>query len=145
MSLSSVYKTDTDKETNGVEFLCPPNDDGSIPTFIVSRMAQSNPKYNLALEAAVKPHKHLQRTGELKGDLAIKVVMQAFVRGCLVDWKNVEWGDIVGGHNKEKAPYTPENAIKLLERLPDLFSEIQEFASQISNFREEQIAADSKN
>ena len=145
MSLSSIYKTDNSKETQGVEFTYPPNDDGTIPTFIVSRMAQSNPKYAKALEEAVRPYKHLQRTDQLKGEVATKVVMQAFIKGCLQDWKNVKFADIVGGHNQENAPFNVENATQLFSRLPDLFADLQEQASQIANFREADIEADAKN
>lgn len=145
MSLSSLYKVDENKESKGVEFPFPPNEDGTVPVFIVSRMAQSNVKYAKALEEAVKPYKHLQRTGELKGKLATKVVMEAFVKGCLEGWRHVKFGDIVGGHNNEDAPFTHDNAIKLFTRLPDLFADLQEFASQLVNFREAEIEEDAKN
>lgn len=145
MSLSSAYKTDNKKEVDGVEFNCPPNDDGTVPVFVVSRMGQTNPRYARALESAIKPFKHLQRTGELKGELAVKVVTDAFINGCLLSWRNVKYGDIVGGHNNEDAIFTPANASTLFERLPELFSDLQEFASQIANFREETIESDAKN
>ena len=83
MSLSSVYKTDNRKETKGLNFCA------RLTMMEVFRPSSFRgwhsliPNMQSALEAAVRPYKHLQRTGELKGDLAIKVVMQAFVKGCL--------------------------------------------------------------
>lgn len=145
MSLSSLFKTDAQKEVKGIEIVYPANEDGSIPTFIVSRMSQSNPRYSKALEEAVRPHRHLQRTGQLSADISTKIVAQAFVNGCLLGWKNVKFGDIVGGHNKEDAPFNADNALKLFQRLPDLFADLQEQASQLASFRDAELEEDAKN
>ena len=145
MSLSSLYKTDNQKEVSGVEIPYPANDDGTIPSFIIRRSSSSNPHYVKALEEAIRPYKQLQRAGSLEAKLAVKITNQAFIKGCLVGWNNVTYGDIVGGSNQEKAPFTEENAIKLFERLPDLSLDLQEQASQISTFREVELEGDAKN
>src|SRR5207342_3524584 len=57
--LHAKFKTDRVKEVEGVaiEFSDAPNDDGSIPTFTISRMGKTNRAYSKALEQATRPYR----------------------------------------------------------------------------------------
>ncbi|WBF76921.1 hypothetical protein PSV3_00219 [Septimatrevirus PSV33] len=65
--LFKQFKTNSTKEAEGVEIEFPEaqNDDGSVPTFVISRMGKSNKAYSKALDAASRRRRNrISRSAE---------------------------------------------------------------------------------
>lgn len=146
MSLRRVYKTDSAKETGGIPVHMAPNDDGSIPTFYVARSSRANPKYLAALERILKPHRPAIARNALPVGMSEKLMRQVFIEGALIGWDNVLSSDVNGNPDSEGfAQFNETNAETLFDGLPELFAELESKASDMSNFKAEQLEADSGN
>lgn len=139
MSLYKNYATDSTKETNGVEVTFEANDDGTVPTFIVSRIGDSNKEYMKALRAATKPFQRQIELKALSPEKDAAIFMEVFLSTILKGWSNVqnEAGEVI--------PFTKENANKLFTDLPDVFKEIQKQASLAATFRKNVLDEQAKN
>ena len=139
--LFKAYKTDAVAEVDGVdiEFFDAQNEDGTIPTFKVSRLGKSNKKYTKALEVATRPYRRQIELGVLKPEVSEKIFMDVFCTTILIGWKNVI------GEDGTPLKYSKDNAIKLMTALPDLYERIQSEASIASNFRDASLEEESKN
>jgi len=139
--LFKQFKTNATKEVEGVEieFTEATNDDGSIPTFIISRMGKSNKAYAKALEASTRPYRRQVELGTLKNEVAEGLFLNVFVDNVLKGWKNVldEEGNEIA--------YSKEAAISLMTALPDVYERLQEEAKLASNFRDFSLEAEAKN
>ncbi len=141
MSLFKQFKTNSDKETNGVEIEFPEaqNEDGTIPIFILSRMGRSNKRYSKALEASTRPYRRQVELGTLKNEIAEGLFVNVFCDTVLKGWKNVQ------DENGVEIPYSKEAAVKLMNDLPDVYDRLQEEAKLAANFRDFSLEDESKN
>lgn len=139
MSLFDQFETDADKEAEGVEVEYAPNKDGTVPTFIISRMGKANKKYSKMLDKATKPYARQLQLGTLANETADNLFMGVFVKTVLKGWSNVR------GKDGKDMPFTPENATELFKLLPDLYEDLQEKAKSAALFREEVNEADAGN
>lgn len=139
MSIFEQFGVDNKKEEEGVWIEYPCNSDGSIPSFKISRMSTSNKKYMLAMEKATRPIKRQLELNILKPEVGDKIFLQVFCDVILLDWKNIvtKKGDIV--------LYSKEEALSLMEKLPELYKDLRNKASEMANFIEEEMEDDSKN
>lgn len=146
MSLSTVYKTDSKKETEGVEIKLAANEDGSIPTFVLARAGKSNPAYVKALNTHSKPVQALIRTKHLSDAQGEELLLKAFIDGILRTWKNVLLSDVTGDDSdKGFADFNMANATKLFKRLPDLLADLETQANDVALFREATLEEQAKN
>lgn len=149
MSLTKHYKLDTKKETEGVEIKLSPNDDKTIPTFIVARAGgRTNKRYQKALERNSRPVAAQLRTKTLGNEAADGLLMSSFIEGALIGWQNILLSDVTGEIGQDpnsKAEFTPENATMLFARLPELYSDLQLQANDVALFREDDLEQASKN
>lgn len=137
MSLRSQYATDISKEVDGVQVPQPANEDGSVPSFTIARMSKSNKRYQQALTSAIRPHQRAQQLGTLPTEVAEKIFLEVFCQHILKGWTNVLAADVTGDDKaKGFIDYNKENAIKLMQRLPDLYDNLSEVANSASMFRE---------
>jgi hypothetical protein len=139
MSLYTQFKTNAEKEVEGVEIQYGPNEDGTIPTFIISRMGKSNKAYTKALEAATRPYRRQIELGTMNNDTAETLFIGVFAKTVLKGWKNVRDESGVEIAFSEKA------AVKLLTDLPEMYDDLQEKAKSASLFREEAIEEEAGN
>lgn len=139
MSLYTQFKTNAAKEVEGVEIQYGPNEDGTIPTFVISRMGKSNKRYTKALEAATRPYRRQIELGTMNNDTAESLFLGVFVDTVLKGWRNVK--DETGN----EIPFGKETAIKVLSDLPELYDDLQEKAKSASLFREEALEDEAKN
>lgn len=146
MSLKDQFATNAAKEAEGVQVQYGANDDGSIPSFTLSRMAKSNKKYSKALEAATRPYRRQIELGTMNNDVAERLFMGVFVDTVLKSWDNIKLSDVTGNESDNGfAPLTKENAISLFNNLPEMYEDLQEKAKSASLFREEVIEEEAKN
>ena len=141
MSLYKQFATNSEKEMEGVEVQMPEaeNEDGSIPTFVVSRMGKSNKRYSKALEAATRPYRRQIELGTMNNDKAEEIFMGVFVDTVLKGWKNVRCAD------GKVLEFSKPNALKLFTDLPEVYERLQEEAKLSANFRDEALEAEAKN
>ena len=141
MSLYKQFATNTDKEIEGIEVQMTEaeNEDGSIPTFVVSRMGKSNKRYSKALEAATRPYRRQIELGTMNNDKAEEIFMGVFVDTVLKGWKNVR------DESGAELPYNKQSATKLFKDLPEVYERLQEEAKLSANFRDAALEEEVKN
>jgi hypothetical protein len=141
MSLYKQFATNTEKEIEGIEVQMTEaeNADGSIPTFVVSRMGKSNKRYSKALETATRPYRRQIELGTMKNYKAEEIFLGVFCDTVLKGWKNVR------DENGEDMPFTKQTATKLFKDLPEVYERLQEEAKLSANFREASLEEEAKN
>lgn len=139
--LHKQFKTNSTKEVEGVriEFPEAQNDNGTIPTFIISRMGKANPVYSKALEAVTRPYRRQVELGTMKNEVAENLFKKVFVDTVLKGWENVQ------DESGEALEFTEENALNLIKELPDVYERLQVEAGLASNFRDETLSNEAKN
>uniref|UniRef100_A0AAU7YUE3 Virion structural protein n=1 Tax=Stenotrophomonas phage vB_SmaS_QH3 TaxID=3229738 RepID=A0AAU7YUE3_9CAUD len=139
--LHKQFKTNSAKESEGVEIEFPEaqNDDGTVPTFVISRMGKSNKAYSKALEAATRPYRRQVELGTMKNEVAETLFMGVFVDTILKGWKNVQ------DENGQPIAFSKDSAIALLGELPDVYERLQEEAKLSANFRDSVLESEAKN
>ncbi len=146
MSLSSQYKTNQTKAIEGVAITFPSNEDGTVPTFYVSRMNDSNPQYAAKLAAVTKPFKRQIDAGTLPQEKAKELTKDVFTSTVLKGWENIPMSDVTGvGSDTGYASFSKATALQLFENLPDLYSELVTEASGIARFLADELEAEAKN
>jgi hypothetical protein len=138
-SLHKNFAMSEEKMKDGVDIEFSPNDDGSVPTFRIARVSANNPKYMKCMERVSRPYKRQIQLETLTPELTIKINRTVFVESLLLGWSNVQ------GKDGKEMSFSRENALKLLEELPDLFDELYTNANKASLFRDEEQEADAKN
>ncbi|MCB1238982.1 MAG: hypothetical protein KDB30_04810 [Tetrasphaera sp.] len=139
MTLYNQFATDREKETDGVEVSYAPNEDGTVPTFVVARTSKTNKQYTKALEKAIRPYKRQIDLGTMDNDVAEEIFRTVFAKTILKGWSGIQDKD------GNEFPYTTANAIKLLTDLPDLYEDLQERAKSAAAFKQESLEDDAKN
>lgn len=139
--LHKQFKTNSVKEIEGVEIEFPEaqNDDGSIPTFIISRMGKGNKAYSKALEAATRPYRRQVELGTMKNEVAETLFMGVFCDTVLKGWKNVQ------NESGEAIAFSKDSAMALMAELPDVYERLQEEAKLSANFRDSALEAEAGN
>lgn len=141
--LFKAYKTDASKEVSGVriEFAEAQNDDGTIPTFILSRLGKSNTAYTKAMEAETRPYRRQMELGTMKNEVAEELFKKVFVNTVLKGWENVQDED------GKEIPFSPANALNLINApgMGDFYERLQTEANLSANFRELAREAEAKN
>lgn len=139
MSIYGQYKTDSVKETEGVDVTFPSNDDGSVPTFRIARMGKANKKYTKAVERVSRPYRRQIDNKSISEELSEKLMLEVFVDTVLLGWSNIQ------DEEGKTIAYNRENAIKVMTDLPDLYAELSDEASKAARFRDEQQESEAKN
>jgi len=141
MSLKSAFKTDALKENEGVEIPFPmaENEDGTIPTFLVSRMGKNNKAYQKSLEVITRPYRRQLDTGTIKPDVSRKIFMEVFCDSILKGWSNVR------NEDGSEIVFSKAAAIELMEELPDLYDVLVYESQELANFRQAALENEAKN
>lgn len=139
MSLFKQFKTDHEKEIQGIEITFEKNADGSTPTFIVSRMSRSNKEYAKVLEQMSRPYRRQIDMKLFTNQQSDDLMKEVFIKSVLKGWKHI--------FNEDGTPlvYNHENARTLFMLLPDLYDELLRQAQEMGNFRDEEKEAEAKN
>lgn len=146
MSLSSQYKTDENKEVNGVAVTFPANEDGSIPTFYVARMSEANPQYAARSAFLMKPYARQIANSTLPDAKQREITKDAFLTTVLKGWQNVQLADVTGVKSDTGfADFTKANASALMTRLPAVYLELLQEATSLARFLQEELEEEAKN
>lgn len=141
MSLYKQYKTDETKTTEGVaiKLFEAENENGTIPTFYLARMASTNKAYQKAMEAKTRPYRRQIELNTMSEETAIKINIDVFCDTILKGWENVS--DEAGN----ALPFNKQNAVKLMTDLPDVLDRLTVEAKNIENFRASSLEDEAKN
>jgi hypothetical protein len=134
MSLYNMYETDHDLEKGGIIL-----NYGEGVRIKIARAGGSNAVFVKTLEKATRPYRKQMESGTLSDDVANDLFIQVFAESVVKDWENVTDRD---GNDLQ---FSVDNCVKLFKDLPDLFSDVRNAASDVSNFRVEELENDIKN
>ena len=138
-----LFETDQNLEKDGVYI-----DYGSFRVKL-ARSGGANKRYGKILEAKAKPYRRAIQTKTMDNELAERMMMDAFVETCIIAWETKidedEWKSGILDEDKSLQPFKKENVIKVFKRLPDLFIDLSEQATTLSNYRIGELEEDAKN
>lgn len=134
MSIYSTFKTNKNSEIEQGVIL-----DYGKEKIRILRAGKSNRKYSDLLSKRLRPHQRKLADNTLDHEVGEKVMIETYADAVIIGWEGV--CDEQGA----QLPFTRENVIALMTALPDLFSDIQEQATRLSTFRDEETAAEIKN
>jgi hypothetical protein len=139
MSLYKQFETDTSIEREGLWLEYGSNSKNEPIQIKIARAGGSNNTYLKLLEARFKPYKRLIQNESLERPILEKVVREVYAETILLDWKGVE------DREGNSLPFSKDNALKLLNDLPDLYADILEQSTKSALFRKTIQEADAKN
>lgn len=134
MSLYSLFKTNSNLETNGIWI-----EYGKNTRIKIARAGGQNKKYLASATKMNTEYKHQIANDLLEEELAEKLLLDVFVDTVILDWKGVT------DEKGIELPFCTENVRQVMTDLPDLFQDLRRMAGTLSLFREEIIANESKN
>jgi hypothetical protein len=143
-SLFEMFATNHKAEIDGIEFrFGVKNADDSEPIFKLARLGSANKRWKAMLEKETKPYATQIKNDSLAPELDEEITMKVFCTTVLIDWRDLIIPQVFG--TDEKVAYSVDNAIKLMKALPELYSTLREHAAKMSNYREAQVAEETKN
>ena len=138
-----LFQTDETLEKDGVYI-----DYGTFRVKL-ARSGGANKRYGRILEAKAKPYRRAIQTKTMDNELAEKMMMDAFVETCIIAWEikidDNEWKSGVLSEDKTLQPFNKQNVLKVFDKLPDLFIDLSEQATTLSNYRIGELEEDAKN
>lgn len=139
MSIFNQFKTSKVLEEEGITIKFKPNEDGSIPYFVIGRACRSNTKWVKTFEAKTRPFKNEIDNKSISEEEAHKLNVDVFVSSLLYGWGNIQKE---AGKN---IPFSRESAIELFLELPELYETLNSKSSDMGNFLEANLKGDEKN
>jgi hypothetical protein len=134
-SFYETFSTDPELEAGkGIDL-----DYGPCGVITVHRAGGANRMFTQVFAAKMKPYERRIANGTLEDDLAERLLAETYAETVIVGWRGVK-----GPDGKDLA-FNRKNAVKLLTELPDLFRDIQEQTTRITNFRRENLEEAAKN
>lgn len=132
-NLYKKFKTNSKLEIEGI--IAEYADGTDAPaSFKLARAGGGNVNFAKAMERAGRPYRRAILSGNLDAKVAEKMYREVFAETVILGWSNVEGAD-------GPIAFSKDNAVKLLEDLPDLYADLREQANDASLFREEVLEA----
>ena len=139
MSLYSQFQTDKSVEKEGVVLEYGMNSKNKPISIRIARAGGANTHYAKLLESKIKPYRRQIQNETLDNAVAEKLTKEVYAQSVVLGWENVE--DKEGN----ELIFNQENFIKLMDDLPDLWSDLQSQANRAALFRAEILEVDTKN
>lgn len=143
MGLYNRYNTNADLENTGVIY------DLGDARVRLARAGGANNAYLKRMEALTKPHRRAIQNNSIERDVLLNIVRQVFAETVIKGWETrTKKGDFVSGIEDAEGniqPYNLDNVMRTLTDLPDLFSELQEFAGDQNMYLQSILEDDAKN
>lgn len=128
-----LFSTDSKKETQGVEV-----DYGDFQ-ITIARAGSANKKYQKVLALKTKPIRRALAAGKANPQQVVAIMREVFAQSVVLGWKGVK------GKDGKNLPFNEKNCVQLFKDLPEFFADIQEQASGIDLFREDDLEQDAGN
>lgn len=139
MSLYTQFATDKNVEKDGVVLEYGMNSKNKIMSIRIARAGGANTHYAKLLESKIKPYRRQIQNETLDNAVAEKLTKEVYSLSVVLGWENIEDKE---GNELE---FNQANFIKLMDDLPDLWSDIQSQATRAALFRAEILETDAKN
>ena len=140
--LYETFETDRDLENNGVWI-----DYGDFRVKLAFAGAQ-NKAFAKYAEAKLKPFRRAMDAGTLSQDISRDLMMDIYAKTVVLGWET-KAGDVFVSGIEDKdgsvIPFTFPNVVKTFKALPAVFTDLQEMAGKISNFRAVKLEDEAKN
>lgn len=139
MSLYTQFQTDKAVEKEGVVLEYGLNSKKKVISIRIARAGGANLHYSKLLESKIKPYRRQIQNETLDNAVAEKLTKEVYAQSVVLGWENVEDQD------GNELQFNQANFIKLMDDLPDLWTDIQNQATRAALFRAEILEADAKN
>jgi len=104
--------------------------------FTIKRTGGSNKAYSEQATKRLRPYvQKFNKGSSIPLDIIQDINIQLFVEYALTSWENVT------DRQGNQLPFTKENAVKLLQELPELYSFLSEEGSNLDNFKDTEDTA----
>lgn len=149
MTLYAQFATDKNVEKDGVVLEYGLNSKKKVISIRIARAGGANTHYAKLLESKIKPYRRQIQNETLDNAVAEKLTKEVYAQAVVLGWENVE-APILDENGKptgkfEELDFNQANFVRLMDDLPDLWSDIQSQATRAALFRSEILEADAKN
>lgn len=127
-SIFDLFATDQKSEVEGVVYNVTPE-----ISFTLARAGGANMRYSKVLAARMRPYTRQITDESIDLDLVNDILIEVFAETVILGWKG-----ITDAEDKEIS-FTVQNAIALFKQLPDLFTDVREYAGKMANYRAQEI------
>lgn len=147
MGMYDTFETDPTREQEGV-FL----DYGDF-RIRVAHAGQGNKRYVAYAEKALRPVRQAMNAGALSNERSLSIMADVYAKTIVLDWQvaqknedgTISWKTGIESRDGTVLPFNTQTVETTLKALPNLFSDIQQQASSIANFRRAELEDESGN
>lgn len=127
-----VFTKAADVDSEGVWAKYP----GSSAEFLIARAGNS--RFLAAMDRAERPFRKQRNRGALSTEKEIELQCRGMAEGILLSWRGLR------DEEGNDFPYSGDNAFAVLRHNTDIREFVTDFATDVNNFRQEDIDATSK-
>lgn len=154
-SLYAMFKTDKEVETKGILI-----NYGDV-RFRVARAGGANQKFKNTFQELSKPYRRQIDNETLDDETAERIGREVYARAVILSWETrkrdengdlvkddtgkVVWEPVFVTDKGERLEFNVKNVMRVLEELPDLFTDIKVMAQNHANYRRSEEAEDAGN
>lgn len=153
-ALFSQFATDRNVEKDGIFITY---DDVRIR---IARAGGANRQFNRVFQQEIKPVEQRMKRDKLSDAESDKLTATIYAKAVILGWETnfgsedkPEWRPTftipasrkAGRPEDEVLEFTPDNVVRVLLMLPEMFADIRDQATTASNFRVDEDEADAKN
>lgn len=146
MGLYDTFSTDSTKEVEGTWL-----DYGDFQVKI-AYAGGANKKFSNLLEQKLKPLRRALEAGAVSNERSNAILAEVYAKTIVLDWQTVkdpkkpdEMVQGIEGPKGDIIEFNVDNVIMTFKNVPNLFTDIRQQAEAISNFKAEELEAESKN
>ena len=147
MGMYDTFETDPTREQEGVYL-----DYGDF-RIRVAHAGQGNKRYVAYAEKALRPVRQAMNAGALSNERSLSIMADVYAKTIVLDWQvaqknedgTISWKTGIEARDGSIQPFTAQTVEVTLKALPNLFSDIQQQASSIANFRRAELEEEAGN
>ena len=143
MSLFDRYQTDEKCEIEGVWITY-----GDGVELLIARAGGSNGEYKRKIEKFARRHKRDLEQNTLTEVQTLPVFHKVYSETIVLGWRTLVKGkyvDTVSNADGKPMQFNPRNCVRLFEKLPDFFKQIQDDATNLEYFKTANLEHEAKN
>lgn len=138
MSMYEQFQTDPELEKNGVVI-----DYGSFRV-TVARAGGANKRFAKVLEAHSKPYRRALEAKTLDNAVAERIMMEVYAETVIINWEvqeadpktdGVKWKRGIEAEDGSIVAFNRNTVLETLQKLPDLYTDIQQQATSAAIYR----------
>ena len=147
MGMYNTFKTDPNREQEGVWL-----DYGDFRV-LIAHAGQGNKKYVAYAEKKLRPVRQAMNAGALSNERSLSIMADVYAKTIVLDWQvaqknedgTISWKTGIESRDGTVLPFNAQTVETTLKALPNLFSDIQQQASSIANFRRAELEDEAGN